>query len=65
MFKLTVDPMKAPDEPEYVEIEFERDDAVAVNGERLEPLSCSVYSTRSQGGMAWGVSTLWRIDSSA
>ena len=37
MFKLTVDPMKAPDEPEYVEIEFERGGTVAVNGERLEP----------------------------
>jgi argininosuccinate synthase len=37
MFRLTVDPMDAPDEPEYVEIEFEQGDAVAVNGERLEP----------------------------
>jgi argininosuccinate synthase len=37
MFRLTVDPMDAPDEPEYVEIEFEKGDAVAVNGERLEP----------------------------
>ena len=37
MFKLTVDPTKAPDEPEYVEIEFEQGNAVAVNGERMEP----------------------------
>ncbi len=37
MFKLTVAPEKAPDRPEYVEIEFERGDAVAVNGERLSP----------------------------
>ena len=38
MFKLTVDPLDAPDTPEYVEIEFEKGDAVAVNGERLNPL---------------------------
>jgi argininosuccinate synthase len=42
MFRLTVDPQKAPDEPEYVEIEFERGDAVAVNGERLEPFELLV-----------------------
>ena len=38
MFKLTVAPEDAPDRPEFVEIEFERGDAVAVNGERLSPL---------------------------
>ncbi len=37
MFRLTTDPRLAPDEPEYVEIEFERGDPVAVNGERLSP----------------------------
>jgi argininosuccinate synthase len=37
MFKLTVDPTKAPDEPEYVEIRFEEGNAVAVNGQELEP----------------------------
>jgi len=37
MFKLTVAPDEAPDQPEYVEITFERGDAVAVNGERLSP----------------------------
>ncbi|MDA8232593.1 MAG: argininosuccinate synthase [Magnetospirillum sp.] len=37
MFRLTVSPEKAPDTPEYVEIEFEKGDAVAVNGERLSP----------------------------
>ncbi|MSO72785.1 MAG: argininosuccinate synthase [Rhodospirillaceae bacterium] len=37
MFRLTVSPEKAPDTPEYVEIEFARGDAVAVNGERLSP----------------------------
>ncbi|WP_029734079.1 argininosuccinate synthase [Deferrisoma camini] len=37
MFVLSVSPEKAPDEPEYVEVEFEAGDPVAVNGERLSP----------------------------
>lgn len=37
MFRLTVDPEKAPNEPEFIEIEFERGDAVAVNGQKLSP----------------------------
>ncbi len=37
MFTRTVDPRRAPDEPEYVEITFERGDPVAVDGERLSP----------------------------
>jgi argininosuccinate synthase len=37
MFRLTVSPEKAPNTPEYVEIEFEKGDAVAVNGVKLSP----------------------------
>jgi argininosuccinate synthase len=37
MFRLTVDPRKAPDEPEYAEIDFEQGTPVAINGERLGP----------------------------
>ncbi|MBE0500394.1 MAG: argininosuccinate synthase [Desulfuromonadales bacterium] len=37
MYVLTVRPEDAPDQPEYVEIDFEKGDAVAVNGERLSP----------------------------
>ncbi|MBB4264963.1 argininosuccinate synthase [Roseospira visakhapatnamensis] len=37
MFRMTVSPEAAPDTPEYVEIDFETGDAVAVNGERLSP----------------------------
>jgi argininosuccinate synthase len=37
MYVLSVKPEDAPDQPEYVEIEFEQGDAVAVNGERLSP----------------------------
>jgi argininosuccinate synthase len=37
MFVLSVAPEKAPDKPEYVEIAYEKGDAVAVNGETLSP----------------------------
>jgi argininosuccinate synthase len=37
MFRLTVSPEKAPDKPEYVEVEFAKGDAIAVNGEKLSP----------------------------
>ena len=37
MFTRTVDPRRAPDEPEYLEIDFARGDPVAVNGEPLSP----------------------------
>jgi argininosuccinate synthase len=37
MFILTCDPVKAPDEPQYVEIDYERGDPVAIDGERLGP----------------------------
>lgn len=37
MFKLTADPQDAPDEAEYVELEFERGNCVAVNGQAGSP----------------------------
>lgn len=37
MFTLTVDPARAPDQPEVIEVDFERGNPVAVNGERLSP----------------------------
>ncbi|HAA01863.1 MAG TPA: argininosuccinate synthase, partial [Syntrophobacteraceae bacterium] len=37
MFTLTVNPENAPDKAEVMEIDFERGDPVAVNGERLTP----------------------------
>jgi argininosuccinate synthase len=38
MFQLTRDPTKAPDAPRVIEIELERGDAVAIDGERLGPV---------------------------
>src|SRR5690606_11849924 len=37
MFTRSVSPAAAPDEPTYVEISFERGDAVAIDGEALTP----------------------------
>jgi argininosuccinate synthase len=37
VYSRTVAPEKAPDQPQYVEIEFLRGDPVAVDGERLSP----------------------------
>ncbi len=39
----TVSPLNAPDEPEYVEIEFESGTPVAVNGRRLSPAKLVEY----------------------
>ncbi|MBO6763483.1 argininosuccinate synthase [Maricaulis sp.] len=37
VFQRTVDPVDAPDTPEYVTISFERGDATAVNGKAMSP----------------------------
>src|SRR4029077_5761611 len=37
MFRLTVAPEQAPDQAEYVEVEYAGGDPVAINGERLSP----------------------------
>lgn len=39
MFKLSVSPQAAPDKPTYVEIEFSKGNAVAIDGEQLTPAS--------------------------
>jgi argininosuccinate synthase len=37
VYSRTVAPEQAPDKPEYVEIEFEKGDPIAVNGKKLSP----------------------------
>ncbi len=37
MWRITVSPQRAPQRPEYVELEYRRGDIVAVNGKRLSP----------------------------
>ena len=53
MFVLTVSPEKAPDEPQYVEIEFKKGNAVAVDGKKLSP--AKVIETLNKIGGAHGV----------
>jgi argininosuccinate synthase len=50
MYVLTVSPEKAPDEPQYVEIEFENGNPVAVDGGKLGPVEI-VETLNSIGGM--------------
>src|ERR1043166_3694947 len=38
MYKLSVSPEDAPDKPEYVTLDFEKGNCVAVNGKKLSPL---------------------------
>lgn len=56
-YVMTVPPEKAPDTPEYVEIDFEAGDAVAVNGKKLSP--AGVIKTLNALGGKHGVG---RID---
>ena len=37
MYKLTVDPADAPDDAEYIDLDFEKGDCIAVNGEAGSP----------------------------
>ncbi len=53
MFKLSVAPEDAPDKPEYVTIDFEKGDAVAVNGKTMNPLA--VMKTLNKLGGKHGV----------
>ncbi len=49
MFKLSVDPEDAPDQSEEVTIDFEGGDAVAVNGESLDPLGVMLKLNKLAG----------------
>lgn len=49
MFKLTAAPEDAPDKPEYVELDFESGDCVAVNDERMSP-AAAMRSLNELGG---------------
>lgn len=37
IFQITVSPEKAPDKPEYIEIEFKKGDPIAINGKKMKP----------------------------
>lgn len=49
MFRLTVDPEQAPDEPETVTVTFESGNPVAINGESLDPVALLEIANRLAG----------------
>jgi argininosuccinate synthase len=49
MFMLSVDPEEAPDEAEEVEVAFVKGDAVAVNGEAMDPLQVMLTLNKLAG----------------
>lgn len=53
MYKLSVAPEDAPDEPEYVELEFDRGNCIGVNGKKLSPLQ--VLQTLNKFGGKHGI----------
>ncbi|WP_067561194.1 argininosuccinate synthase [Halofilum ochraceum] len=56
MWLWSVSPEMAPDQPQYVEIDFEGGDAVAIDGERLSP--AGVLSELNRVGGAHGIGRL-------
>jgi argininosuccinate synthase len=49
MWRWTVSPEKAPNRPEYVELEYQRGDIVAVNGRKLSPAKALAALNRLGG----------------
>jgi len=56
MFTRSVSPEKAPDTPTYIEVAFEKGDAVAIDGERLSP--AALLTKLNQLGGANGIGRL-------
>lgn len=54
MFILTVSPEAAPDKPTYVEIDFEKGNPVAVDGERMSPAKLLDYINKLAGANGIG-----------
>ncbi|MDB6182084.1 argininosuccinate synthase [Paracoccus fistulariae] len=56
VYQRTVAPEDAPDTPEYIEISFERGDAVAINGEAMSP--ATILATLNDYGRKHGIGRL-------
>ncbi len=54
MWRWTVSPEKAPDEPAYVELTYEKGDIVAVNGEAMSPAAVMAYLNKVGGANGIG-----------
>jgi argininosuccinate synthase len=55
MYKLTVDPADAPDSAEYVELDFEAGDCVAINGRKMSAgnVMKELNSLAGKNGIGW------------
>jgi len=56
MWRWTKSPEQAPDQPEYVELSFEKGDVVAINGRQLSP--AKIIETLNQSGGQNGIGRL-------
>jgi argininosuccinate synthase len=56
VYSRTLDPEEAPDTPAYISVEFERGDAVALDGKRLSP--AAMLTELNQLGRAHGIGRL-------
>jgi argininosuccinate synthase len=58
MLSMTVPPEKAPNKPEYVEIEFEKGIPVAVNGRKMDGVSLIKFLNKTGGANGVGIADL-------
>jgi len=56
VFQRTDDPLTAPNEPEYIEIGFEKGDAVSINGETMSP--ATILTKLNELGKTHGIGRL-------
>jgi argininosuccinate synthase len=56
VYQRTDDPVTGPDEPEYIEITFEKGDAVAINGEAMSP--ATILTKLNEYGKTHGIGRL-------
>ncbi|MGR3792707.1 argininosuccinate synthase [Vannielia sp. SX4] len=56
VYQRTDDPTSAPDEPEYIEIGFEKGDAVSINGEAMSP--ATILTKLNEVGKRHGIGRL-------
>jgi len=56
VYSRTIDPEKAPDKPIYITIEFERGDAVAIDGKKMSP--ATLLAKLNEFGRANGIGRL-------
>src|SRR5476651_1559221 len=56
VYSRTIDPEKAPDKPTYISMDFERGDAVAIDGKKLSP--ATLLAKLNELGRANGIGRL-------